>query len=179
MLETASQLKVLIDENRLQARIAELADEINEYYGTVEELTIVCILKGAIMFFTQLASHLKMPVRMEFVQLSSYGSAQKSSGEVSQISLKLPPLEGKNVLLVEDIIDTGLTLKFLKDFINSKCLAKNVRIAAMFDKSCARKHEVNPDFYAFDVDDKFIVGFGLDYNELYRNLPYIGYFEVK
>jgi len=171
------KLKVLIDENTLIGRIQELADQINEHYGTQEELTLVCILKGAIMFCTELCYYLKMPVKMEFVQLSSYGPAQKSSGEVSQISLKLPSFKDKNVLIVEDIIDTGLTIRFLRDFIDTKCLAKNVKIAAMFDKKCARKYDVQPDFYAFDVDDKFIVGFGLDYNELYRNLPYIGYFE--
>ena len=111
------ELKVLIKEEDLKKRIAELAGDINEYYGVQNELTIVCVLKGAVMFFCELAKYLKMPVRMEFVSLSSYGDAQKSSGKVSALNLSLPPLEDKNVLVVEDIMDTGLTLNFLLDFI--------------------------------------------------------------
>ena len=176
-----SQLKTLVNNEDLQNRIKELAEEINNYYerkySLNEELTIVCVLKGAVMFFTELSKYLKMPVRMEFVSLSSYGCSEKSSGKVSALNLSLPPLENKNVLVVEDIMDTGLTLKFLLDFLNTKCKAKDVKLAVMCDKKCARKYDISPDFYAIDVDDKFIVGFGLDYNELYRNLPYIGYFE--
>ncbi|HIQ89981.1 TPA: hypoxanthine phosphoribosyltransferase [Candidatus Galligastranaerophilus faecipullorum] len=171
------ELKVLIKEEDLKKRIAELAGDINEYYGVQNELTIVCVLKGAVMFFCELAKYLKMPVRMEFVSLSSYGDAQKSSGKVSALNLSLPPLEDKNVLVVEDIMDTGLTLNFLLDFIRSKCKARDVKLAVMFDKKCARKYPVKPDFSAYDVGDKFIVGFGLDYCELQRNLPYIGYYE--
>ncbi len=171
------ELKVLIDEKTLTERIKELANDINVHYGANEELTIVCVLKGAVMFFCELAKHLKMPVRMEFVSLSSYGDAQKSSGRVSALNLSLPPLEDKNVLVVEDIMDTGLTLNFLLDFMRSKCKAKDVKLAVMFDKKCARKFPLKPDFSAFDIDDKFIVGFGLDCMELQRNLPYIGYYE--
>ena len=171
------ELKVLIKEEDLKKRIAELAGDINEYYGVQNELTIVCVLKGAVMFFCELAKYLKMPVRMEFVSLSSYGDAQKSSGKVSALNLSLPPLEDKNVLVVEDIMDTGLTLNFLLDFIRSKCKARDVKLAVMFDKKCARKYPVKPDFSAYDVGDKFIVGFGLDYCELQRNLTYIGYYE--
>ena len=171
------ELKVIIKEEDLKKRIAEPAGDINEYYGVQNELTIVCVLKGAVMFFCELAKYLKMPVRMEFVSLSSYGDAQKSSGKVSALNLSLPPLEDKNVLVVEDIMDTGLTLNFLLDFIRSKCKARDVKLAVMFDKKCARKYPVKPDFSAYDVGDKFIVGFGLDYCELQRNLPYIGYYE--
>lgn len=171
------KLKVLIDENALVQRIKELGDEINASYGDENELTIICVLKGAVMFFTELSKHLKMPVRMEFVSLSSYGDAQKSSGKVSALNLSLPPLQDKNVLVVEDIMDTGLTLDFLMNFIKKKCKAKDVKLAVMFDKKCARKYPVKADFSAFEVDDKFIVGFGLDYCELQRNLPYIGYYE--
>lgn len=175
------ELKTLIKSEDLFKKIEKLADDINSYYekhfGLNEELTIVCVLKGAVMFFSELSKYLKMPVRMEFVSLSSYGAGEKSSGKVSALNLSLPPLENKNVLVVEDIMDTGLTLKFLLDFIKTKCKAKDVKLACLCDKKCARKYDITPDFYAIDVDDKFIVGFGLDYNEFYRNLPYIGYFE--
>lgn len=175
------ELKTLIGKDDLVFRIKKLADEINSFYaekyGENEELTLVCVLKGAVMFFTELSKNLNMPVSMEFVSLSSYGAGEKSSGKVSALNLSLPPLENKNVLVVEDIMDTGLTLKFLLDFIETKCKARDVKLACLCDKKCARKYDISPDFYAIDVDDKFIVGFGLDYNELYRNLPYIGYFE--
>lgn len=175
------ELKTLIGKDDLVLKIKKLADEINSFYaekyGENEELTLVCVLKGAVMFFTELSKYLNMPVSMEFVSLSSYGAGEKSSGKVSALNLSLPPLENKNVLVVEDIMDTGLTLKFLLDFIETKCKARDVKLAVMCDKKCARKYDISPDFYAIDVDDKFIVGFGLDYNELYRNLPYIGYFE--
>ena len=174
------ELKTLISSDELFKKIQKLADDINLYYeknySLNEELTIVCVLKGAVMFFADLSKYLKMPVRMEFVSLSSYGAGEKSSGKVSALNLSLPPLENKNVLVVEDIMDTGLTLKFLLDFIETKCKARDVKLAVMCDKKCARKYDISPDFYAIDVDDKFIVGFGLDYNEIYRNLPYIGYF---
>lgn len=171
------KLKVLVDEKTLIARIKELADQINTHYGTDDELTLICVLKGAVMFFCELSKYLKMPIRMEFVSLSSYGDAQKSSGKVSALNLSLPPLNDKNVLVVEDIMDTGLTLNFLLDFIRSKCKARDVKLAVMFDKKCARKYPIEADFSAYDVGDKFIVGFGLDYCEIQRNLPYIGYYE--
>lgn len=170
------ELQILIDEQTLNKRIRELADEINSAYDKDEELTLICVLKGAVMFFCELAKYLKMPVRMEFVSLSSYGEAQKSSGKVSALNLALPSFVGKKVLVVEDIIDTGLTLNFLIDFIKTKCEAKDVKLAVLLDKKCARKYSLYPDFSAFEVDDKFIVGFGLDYAERMRNLPYIGYY---
>ena len=169
-------LKVLIDSSELNNRIKGLAQEINEHYGYNEQLTLVCVLRGAVMFCTELAKHLKMPLKMEFVSLSSYGDSQKSSGQVKSINLSLPNLENQNVLIVEDIVDTGLTLDFLIKFIKHNCKAKYVKFAVLFDKKCARKFDISPDFTAFDIDDKFIVGFGLDYCGLYRNLDYVGYF---
>ena len=129
------------------------------------------------MFCAELSKHLKMPVKQEFVRLSSYGASEKSSGNVKALDLTLPNLEGKNALIVEDIIDTGLTIKFLKDYIERTLKPKTLKVAAMADKKIARQNDLYPDFYCFEVDDKFILGFGLDVNELYRNLPYIAYFE--
>ncbi len=171
------ELKTLVDEAKLQKRIKELAEEINARYDVEEQLTVICVLKGAVMFFSELVKYLKMPVRMEFVSLSSYGCSTRSKGKISALNISLPPLENKKVLVVEDIMDTGLTLKFLLDYLKTKCLVKDVKLAVMFDKKCARQFDIQPDFSAFDVDDKFIVGFGLDYNEIMRNIPYVGYFE--
>ena len=171
------ELHVLISEEELTKKIKNVADEINAHFGEKEDLTVVCVLKGAIMFCSHLIKYLKMPVKLECVRLSSYGADTKSSGKIKALDLTLPPLEGKNVLVVEDIIDTGLTIKFLKDYIEATLKPKELRVAAMADKKMARVNEVQPDFYGFEVDDKFIVGFGLDYDQIYRNLPYIGYFE--
>ena len=176
MEKNINDLQVLIDREQLNSRIKELAEEINNAYGTKETLTLICVLRGAVMFCTQLAKSLKMPVKMEFVSLSSYGDSQKSSGEVKSLNLSLPSFENQNVLIVEDIVDTGLTLDFLIKFIKHNCKAKDVKFAVLFDKKCARKYNVTPDFTAFDIDDKFIVGFGLDFYGLYRNLDYVGYF---
>lgn len=170
-------LKVLIDEKTLSDKVKSVADEINSAYNNNETLVVVCVLKGAVMFYTDLVKHLKMPVRMEFVTLSSYGSAKVSCGKVNAINLNLPDFENQNVLIVEDILDTGLTLDFLIKYMKKNCSAKDIKLAVLFDKKCKRKYEVAPDFTAFEVDDKFIVGYGLDYDEKYRNLNYIGYFE--
>lgn len=169
-------LKVLIDNQKLISRIKELAHEINTSYGTSKPLTLICVLRGAVMFFTELSKYLEMPVKMEFVSLSSYGDGQKSSGKIKTLNLNLPNMHEENVLIVEDIVDTGLTLDFLIKFIKMNCCAQDVKLAVLFDKKCARKYDVTPDFSAFEIDDKFIVGFGLDYTGLYRNLDYVGYF---
>ena len=177
MKKDIKDLKVLIDSEALNKRIKELAQEINQAYGIEKPLTLICVLRGAVMFYTELTKHLKMPIKMEFVSLSSYGNAEKSSGKIKSFNLHLPNLKGENVLVVEDIIDTGLTLDFLIKFIQMNCCADDVKLAVLFDKKCARKYNIAPDFAAFEVDDKFIVGFGLDYCEFYRNLDFIGYFE--
>lgn len=176
-MKDIKDLKVLIDSKKLNERIIALADEINSHYGESEPLTLICILRGAVMFFAELSKHLKMPVKMEFVTLSSYGNSEKSTGKVKAVNLAIPDLENQKALIVEDIIDTGLTLDFLLKFIKTNCKVKDVKLAVLFDKKCARKFDIEPDFSAFEIDDKFIVGFGLDYNGFYRNLDYIGYFE--
>ncbi len=170
-------LKKLIPADVLNKRIKELADEINKTYSTDEPLNLICVLRGAVMFFCELSKHLKMPVNMEFISLSSYGNSTNSSGKINRANIILPDFNNQNVLIVEDIIDTGLTLDFLIKYINQNCAAKSTKLAVLFDKKCARKYDVKPNFCAFEVDNKFIVGFGLDYMGYYRNLDYIGYFE--
>ena len=171
-----NQPKVLIDTDSLYKRIKELANEINEYFPITEPLNIICVLKGAAMFCTELSKNLKMPLKFEYITLSSYGNSTTSSGKVKSLNLSLPDFEGENVLIVEDIIDTGLTLNYLCNYIKDNCNPKDVKLAVMFNKKVNREYNLNPDFSAFEVDDKFIVGFGLDYQGFYRNLDYIGYF---
>ena len=119
--------------------------------------------------------HLKMPVDMEFIRLSSYGSGFTSTGKVNAVDISLPDLNGKNVLIIEDIIDTGHTARFLMDFMKHNFKAKSVKFCSLLDKRIKREVDIDPDYYGLDVDDKFLVGYGLDYDGFYRNLPYIGY----
>ena len=169
-------LKVLFSKDQLHTRIKELAQEINNLYKD-EELTAICVLKGAVIFATDLIRELDMPVQIEFIRLSSYGSSTTTSGKVNAVDIKLPDLNNKNVLIIEDIVDTGLTAKFLIDFMHLNFHVKSLKFCSLLDKKITRKVDIEPDYYGFEVDDKFVVGYGLDYDGYYRNLPYIGYLE--
>ncbi len=171
---TNNEIKTLLSEDEIQNGIKELAEHLNKLYNG-EELYMVCVLKGAVMFATDLAKRLTMPLKMEFIRLSSYGSGTTYSGKVNAVDIALPDLNGKNVLLVEDIIDTGHTAKFLIDFMNHNFHTKSLKFCSLLDKKIKRQVEIDADFYCFEVDDKFLVGFGLDYDGKYRNLPFIGY----
>jgi len=118
-----------------------------------------------------------MPVKMEFIRLSSYGSSTTSSGKVRAVDISLPDLNDKNVLIVEDIIDTGLTAKFLLDFIDNNFHTKSTKFCSLLDKKCFRKTDIEADYVGFDIDNKFVIGYGLDFDGHFRNLPYIGYVE--
>lgn len=170
-------IKPLITEQELQTRIKKFADVLNEKYKN-QEIYLVCVLKGSVMFMADLAKHLKMPVKMEFIRLSSYGSGTSSSGKVNAVDISLPDLNGKNVLIIEDIIDTGHTAKFLLDFLNHNFKFKDLKFCALLDKKVKRVANVNADYYCFEVEDKYLVGYGLDIDGHFRNLPYIGYIEV-
>ena len=174
---TKNAIKVLLNEDELQAGISELADKLNNYYNE-EELYIICVLKGSVMFTADLVKHLNMPIKMEFIRLSSYGSNLTSSGKVNAVDIALPDLNNKNVLIVEDIIDTGHTAKFLVDFINLNFKTKSLKFCSLLDKKIKRKVDIDADYFVFEVDDKFLVGYGLDYDGYFRNIPYIGYIEV-
>lgn len=168
------KLKVLFTEEQIQSRIKELSDEMNAFYKG-EEVYAICVLKGAVMFATDLVKNLNMPLKMEFIRLSSYNGGTTTSGKVNAVDISLPDLNGKNVLIIEDIVDTGLTAKFLLDFMNCNFHTKSTKFCSMLDKKIKRVTEVEPDYYGFEVDDKFLVGYGLDYDGYYRNLKYIGY----
>lgn len=170
------ELKVLFSEEQIQSKIKELAKEMNKQYNG-EEVIAVCVLKGAVMFTVDLVKELNMPLKMEFIRLSSYGSGTTTSGKVHAVDIALPDLNGKNVLIIEDIVDTGLTAKFLMDFINNNFTTKSTKFCSLLDKKITRKTDIEPDFYGFEVDDKFVVGYGLDYEGYLRNLKYIGYLD--
>lgn len=169
-------LEVLYSTEVLQQRIAEMAEEINRVYADTDGLVLVCILKGGLMFMAELAKYLTIPCQMEFVTLSSYGNNQTTSGTVRPVDLSLPKLSGKDVLVVEDIIDTGLTLSFFLDYLNGLHTPKSLRLAVLLDKREARQKPVPTDFVGFEIGNQFVVGFGLDDKGYYRNLPLIGYY---
>lgn len=171
-----SDLLPLFTEDQIQARTKELAEQINKDFGMDETLHLICVLKGSSFFAIDLSRHLTIPVQMEFVRLSSYGNEQESTGTVKSVDLTLPDLSGKNVLIVEDIIDTGHTAKFMWNYISGHHKAKKVEFVALLDKTCKREVDVKISYSGFNIDDKFVVGYGLDYLGYYRNLKYIGYF---
>ena len=171
---TENDLKPLFTEKEIQSAIAALGEKLNQKYAG-EEVYLICVLKGSVMFMVDLSKHLKMPLKMEFIRLSSYGSNFTSSGKVNAVDISLPDLNGKNVLIIEDIIDTGHTAKFLVDFINLNFKTKSLKFCSLLDKKIKREVDIDADYYCFEVDDKFLVGYGLDYDGYYRNLPYIGY----
>lgn len=171
-------LKVLFSEEQIQNKIKEIAKELNSFYKG-EEVYAICVLKGAVLFAIDLVKHLDMPLKMEFIRLSSYGTGFSTSGKVNAVDISLPDLNGKNVLIIEDIIDTGLTAKFLMDFMHCNFKTKSTKFCSLLDKKVSRKTEIEPDYYGFQVDDKFVVGYGLDYEGYYRNLRFIGYVDEE
>ena len=171
-----NKLKILFTENEIQNKIKELAQEMNDFYKG-EEVIAICVLKGAVMFAVDLIKHLDMPLKLEFIRLSSYNGGTTTTGKVNAVDISLPDLNGKNVLTIEDIVDTGLTAKFLLDFLHCNFHAKSVKFCSLLDKKITRIADVDADYYGFEVDDKFLIGYGLDYDGYYRNLRYIGYID--
>jgi len=160
-----------ITTDSLRTRIAELAREIRgDTPG--EKLHLICVLKGAVMFLSDLIRVMEGEVSIDFMALSSY-SGTTSSGEVRLIKDLDYGLEGRNVIIVEDIVDTGLTLHYLQEILRARG-PKTLRTACLLSKPSRRKIEVKVDYIGFTIDDRFVVGYGLDYSEQYRNLPYIG-----
>lgn len=167
------RLEPLLSRERIAAIVKGLADQISRDYGQ-REVVLVCILRGAFMFLADLIRHLQMPVQVDFVRLASYGAGMKTSGTIEITKDIETPIEGKDVLIVEDIVDSGRTLRFLKDRL---VLAnpRSVKICALLDKKARREVEVEVDYVGTEIEDVFIVGYGIDFNESYRNLPEIQY----
>lgn len=165
--------KVLIDEESLNIRIKKLASYINQHYKDEDDLILVAILKGSVMFMAELAKHIKVDTNLEFMSVSSYGAGTTSTGNVKILKDLDTDIKDKNVLLVEDIIDTGNTLYKLKTNLEKRD-PKEIKIVTLLDKPERRTIDIRPDWYGFKIPDEFVVGFGLDYDQSYRNLPYIG-----
>lgn len=164
--------KVLIDNDRIERRIAELGKKISEdYIG--KDLMLVGILKGSVPFMSDLLRNITIPCTMDFMAVSSYGNSSKSSGVVRILKDLDFEIENKHILIVEDIIDTGTTLAYLVDYLRGR-KANSIEIACLLNKQEARKVKINAKYIGFQVPDYFLVGFGLDYAEKYRNFPYIG-----
>jgi hypoxanthine phosphoribosyltransferase len=183
MLETIkkSEIKVLFSAAEIQSRIENLAKTINQDYQNLDNIVVVGVLKGSFMFTADLVRYLKPELQLEFIKLSSYDDGTESSGKVKAIDLSLPDMSGKNVLLVEDIVDSGRTAKFLLDFFKTQEEVASVKLVSLFNKECRRSPEfkdLKPDYCCFDIDDHFIVGYGLDYAQKYRELPYVGFIEA-
>lgn len=164
-------LETLISEEKLQARIKELGQAISEDYKG-EELVVLCILKGGVMFMTDLVKHINVPMKMDFMVVSSYGDEYKSSGVVKIIKDLDEPIQDKNVLIVEDIIDSGRTLSYLKKILSER-KPKSLKLCTLLNKEEQREVKVSVDYTGFPIGDEFVIGYGLDYKQYYRNLPYI------
>ncbi len=165
-------MKTLIDENRIQNRLKEIAKEIeNDYKG--EKITFVCILKGAFMFLSDLVKKInKTDIVIDFMVVSSYGNETRSSGKIRILKDVEKDVTGDNIIIVEDIVDTGNTIDFLMKYFTNKG-AKSIKVCTCLDKQVCRKIEVPVDYAGFVVGDEFVIGYGLDYCQEYRNLPYI------
>ena len=168
-------IRVLIPEEQVEEKIKEMSEQISGDIGD-EPITLICILKGSVFFSCELAKHIKGPVLLDFMSVSSYGDDTKSSGVVKIIKDLDEPLEGKNVLVVEDIIDSGRTLSYLLENLQAR-KPKSLKLCTLLDKPERRVVDVNVDYTGFQIPDEFVVGFGLDYAQRYRNLPYIGVLE--
>jgi hypoxanthine phosphoribosyltransferase len=163
---------VLYTEEQIQLKVKELGATISQDFEGRNPL-VICVLKGAFIFMADLVKQMTIPLDIDFMAVSSYGQATKSSGVVKIMKDLDVPVEGRNVLIVEDIIDSGLTLSYLIDVLERRN-AKSVSVVTLFDKPARRAVELEPDYKGFSLPDAFIVGYGLDYAEKYRNLPFIG-----
>ena len=173
----AEKIKVLISEEEVDARIRELGEKISkEYEG--KQIHLICVLKGGVFFMCELAKRITVPVSMDFMCVGSYGDGTKSSGVVRLAKDLDESIENKEVLIVEDIIDSGNTLYYLMDVLRQRKPA-SLRLCTLLDKPDRRVKDVHVDWTGFEIPDEFVVGYGLDYSQKYRNLPYIGVVEVS
>ncbi|MEF2247604.1 MULTISPECIES: hypoxanthine phosphoribosyltransferase [unclassified Paenibacillus] len=163
---------VLYSEEQIQAKVREMGQQLSKDFNGRNPL-VICVLKGAFIFMSDLVKSISVPLEIDFMAVSSYGQSTKSSGVVKIIKDLDVSVEGRDVIIVEDIIDSGLTLSYLIDVLERRN-ARSVTVAALFDKPARRTVDLEPDYKGFTLPDEFVVGYGLDFAEKYRNLPYIG-----
>ena len=171
----ADKIRVLLNEEEVDRRIKEIAEQINKDYEG-KAVHLICILKGGVFFTCELAKRITVPVSLDFMSVSSYGDDTKSSGVVKIVKDLDQPLIGKDVLIVEDIIDSGRTLSYLIKILEDRH-PNSIRLCTLLDKPERRVRDVKVDYTCFNIPDEFVVGYGLDYAQKYRNLPYIGVVE--
>lgn len=163
--------EILISEEKLKEKIKELGKQIERDYKD-KDLLVVCVLKGAVLFLSDLIREINLPLSIDFMAVSSYGNATKSSGVVRIIKDLEKDIQGKDLLIVEDIVDSGLTLSYLIENLKSR-EPRSVKLCTLLDKPERRKVDVSIDYTGFVIPDEFVVGYGLDFAEVYRNLPYV------
>ena len=172
----AEKIRVMIPEDKVDARIKEIGEEISKQYEG-EEVHLICVLRGGSFFMCELAKRITVPVTLDFMSVSSYGMDTKSSGVVKIVKDLDDSSKGKNVIVVEDVVDSGRTLSYLLDMLKDRG-PKSLRLCTLLDKPERRVVQVHVDYTGFEIPDEFVVGYGLDYAQKYRNLPYIGVVEL-
>ncbi len=171
------EIKVLIKEEDVIARVKELASQINRDYAG-KQIHLICILKGSVFFTCELAKYINVPVTIDFMSVSSYGNGMTSTGSITVSQDLNMSIEGRDVLIIEDILDSGRTLSYLSHMLEKR-EPGSLRICTLLDKPDCRVSEVDVAYTGFEIEDLFVVGFGLDYAQKYRNLPYIGELVIK
>lgn len=164
--------QIWISKDDLNKRIKEIATQLDEEYKDKNPL-MICILKGAVLFFTDLIREMEIPLAIDFMSISSYGGGTRSSGEVKMIKDLDTTIEGRDIIIVEDIMDSGYTLQYLRRMLLGRN-PKSVKICCLLDKPSRREVDLQADYKGFEIENQFVVGYGLDYNQKYRNLPEIG-----
>lgn len=172
----SEKIKVMISEEEVNKKIVEIADKINEEFEG-QEVHLICILKGSVFFTCELAKRISLPVTIDFMQVSSYGDGTESSGRVRIAKDLDESVEGKNIIVIEDIIDSGRTLSYLMNLLKTRN-PKSIKLCTLLDKPDRRVVDIDVDYTGFVIPDEFVVGYGLDYAQKYRNLPYIGVVEL-
>lgn len=171
----SNTIRVLLSEEDVDAKIKEMGNQISKDYAG-KQVHLICVLKGGVFFMCELAKRITVPVSMDFMSVSSYGKEKQSSGIVKIVKDLDESLEGKDVIVVEDIIDSGRTLSYLMDILNKR-KPNSLTLCTLLDKPDRREREVKVDYVGFEIPDEFVVGYGLDYDQKYRNLPFIGVVE--
>ena len=173
----SEKVRILLSEEEVDKKICEIAQQISKDYEG-KEVHLVCVLKGGVFFMCELAKRITVPVSMDFMALSSYGNGTESTGKIKVKKELDESIEGKDVLVVEDIVDSGRTLSFLLEELQSRNPA-SLHLCTLLDKPDRRVVDIKADYTCFEIPDEFVVGYGLDYAQRYRNLPYIGIVEIE